>query len=436
MPAVCPTTGLYSFPIDLGFSATDSTYTGVDEDLAIDIKWASRSTPPQLSGNSVEAQQAILDEVTVTSNIGGGTTLRYRGYDYKLDSVRFCKATHTKWLIPSDKRSKNKIDVILSFTVSQNANNPTVRNIVFVSPLYNVDTDTEGTRSFYFQAMTQANLSNFSVREVLPSSDTTRFAYYSTCLEPYNNMNTPQFLLVFVAVEGVPIGPGIQAAIQELVGIDNFNNFPNFTPTYLANSLSINRAQKILNTDAESFNNFVASSTAILNYAKLSGSYRQVRAEPTREDELDAYKCVPLDPEKDIKDGKLTINLNTGAPLSTIEQQRLATKEEGLDPKRMINPETTEVIMTIGTAVIMCLFVVVVLFYAIVSIFTKPATPVVPTAAPSIPGPPPATAAAAAAAAIAPSASKGSWLKRIVMWLFAILILGGSGFVIGLLVAK
>jgi hypothetical protein len=45
-----------------------------------------------------------------------------------------------------------------------------------------------------------------------------------------------------------------------------------------------------------------------------------------REDGLDSYKCVPLDPDKNIQDGKIKVDLETGEVLSDVVAERAAVR--------------------------------------------------------------------------------------------------------------
>ena len=64
------------------------------------------------------------------------------------------------------------------------------------------------------------------------------------------------------------------------------------------------------------------TTTQLLNYASYKANLT------ARQDSTDAYKCVPLDPEVDIRDGKLTVDTSSGQLLTELNAQRDALKGE------------------------------------------------------------------------------------------------------------
>jgi hypothetical protein len=87
----------------------------------------------------------------------------------------------------------------------------------------------------------------------------------------------------------------------------------------------------------------------------------------TRTDSLNSYKCVPLEPSKNVKNGKIVVDTESGELLSQV----INTPEPGKPSKSNITPALVEKIMAICIAVVLVAFVLVILAYIVTS-FTTP----------------------------------------------------------------
>lgn len=86
-----------------------------------------------------------------------------------------------------------------------------------------------------------------------------------------------------------------------------------------------------------------------------------------REDNLNAYKCVPLEPSKNVKDGKIVVDTESGELLSQV----LKDKEEVGEPsKSKITPAIVEKILAVCIAVVLIAFIFLILAYIIASMTT------------------------------------------------------------------
>jgi hypothetical protein len=69
----------------------------------------------------------------------------------------------------------------------------------------------------------------------------------------------------------------------------------------------------------------VASSINAITNAQTTSS--EINERGIRADTLDAYKCVPFDPDNDVKNGTIQIDMNTGKPLTEKIQERRFLQE-------------------------------------------------------------------------------------------------------------
>jgi hypothetical protein len=336
--ATCPPGANTSFPIRMDNQDINrSDYDTIEDTVSMDIKWSTRTTKPAITTDGK------TDDVgTGTSNV---TTLRYNSSNYNLTAVQICKATHNKWLETIKQRDNNKADVVMTF---ENVN-PTrdTRYIILIAPLCMTEDDTISNPSNYIKGLYEQDDSNalsgffggsgaeYSLRSVFPPENTTRFVYYSTCLTGNAETTSTQTSLVFVNTTGINLSRAMRDGLLEKLGRDikretdtdgnkrmvtyvrAYDDLPAFEPpftTRLTGSTSIK--------NLEDLKRRCNTTKQLLNYASYKANLT------ARQDSTDAYKCVPLDPEVDIRDGKLTVDTSTGQLLTEINAQRDALKGE------------------------------------------------------------------------------------------------------------
>ena len=87
--------------------------------------------------------------------------------------------------------------------------------------------------------------------------------------------------------------------------------------------------------------------------------------EPIKTLNTDALKCVPLDPEKQIENGKIRIDASTGKPLDAVQSDRLDTMAKTLsNTSSVISPQTFIKVtsLTLGILFFLCIVYFVVAF--------------------------------------------------------------------------
>ena len=332
----CPTNALSSFPVERSVTATELGYESVTEPVAMDFQWAPRSTEPSYLNK--EGADAIIDEV------GGGntsrSTLRYRGVTYTINSVQLTNATHKSWIAPQSAATSNTADMILTFSTTTDAIQ--YKYIVIVIPLL-FGSDIVPTPNYIrglatSYAKTEGNPTGappYSLESIMPTDKHAMFAYYSTCLKGYVDQKTPEKVYVFISVTGVPVSTTIMNQIKSGRGQVAF---PNYDPPFMSRLEKLNKLQQV-DTTAFPFASYVQTTSDLLNAQAIQASFKDVSL-ATREDTLDSYKCVPLDPDRNIEEGKIQVDVESGELLSDVIKERDAVRaadqvKGGMEPGRL-----------------------------------------------------------------------------------------------------
>jgi hypothetical protein len=334
-PATCPPSANTSFPIRMDTDINSANYDSIEDTVSIDIKWSTRTTAPVITTDGK------TDDVgTGTSNI---TTLRYNSSNYNLVSVQICKATHKSWLETPERRTLNKADVVLTFeNVNTSRDN---RYILLIAPLCMTEIDTVSNPSKYIQGLYEQSESNplsslfgggsgqeYSLRTVFPPENTTRFVYYSTCLTGNTQNPGTQTSLVFINTVGINLSKTMSTSLLEKLGrelkrqsgqtsevyVKAYDDLPAFEPPFTTRLQPVSSSIKNL----EDLKRRCNTTKQLLNYASYKATLN------ARQDSTDAYKCVPLDPDVDIRDGKLTVDTANGQLLTELNAQRQALMGE------------------------------------------------------------------------------------------------------------
>jgi hypothetical protein len=256
-------------------------YESVRDTLGIEFRFGERTTAPIFSNTL----RALLDE-------GSGSTppsIQYNGLSYKLIQAQLTRAYNSKWIPSAIKKAKNTADLTLVFQTSVSTAD---KKYIFISvPLLK---ETSATRDpLYLQGLAgTASTGPFSLAQCL-SSD---FAVYSTCLEP-KQLNA----LVLVFYQGCSVSASTLDAITK-----RLSNLPIFNPP---TDVTLTTTPYILTADA------FTTSVIVSQVAQSQG---------TKVVSTKGYTCVPLDPDRDVQNGKLTLDTSTGLtkPLNVILTER------------------------------------------------------------------------------------------------------------------
>jgi hypothetical protein len=300
----CSFNSIQSFPVGLTFPITTDIYTSVLQPLTFDFQWGTRTTNPQF----VSAQNGLIDE-TDTS------TLRYNGLSYKLESVQFTIPTHKTWIIPQNSQIDNYEDIILTFSDSN-----TAQYIVIIVPIIRVAQTLDAP---YLNAIGTANSAQqISIGSVIPSGISTTFAIYSTCVNR-TELGTPsQSVLNIIAVDGLKVTDLTMARIKTAYIAQTqqtqLSNYIGYTPPL---SIKYSNELKSFQSDGQFRLNVITTRNILVPPTSGVGPIKT----PV-EETVDAYKCVPFDPDKQMVNGKITVDPRTGTPLTVVESKRSELK--------------------------------------------------------------------------------------------------------------
>ena len=308
MPATCPTGSIQSFPLKLGFTPTESDYSQptVQESISIDVNWAPRTAAPTFDTNE---PSGYTDEGS--SQLSNQTTLRYNGRKYTLLSVQVCEATHTNWVVPTVDTSINNYDVIVTF---QSSIDTIDKYVMLVMPLLSTGAlDPNYLTGLVGTADTNAT---FSVKDCFPEPNA-NFVMYSTCLIPTQANTTYKNMDVFVCYDGTQITTTLQEALKAAL--------PTGAPYISTVDSGLTRRLSTLANQGD-FGKKIMTTACLLNpkgcsqvtegFTDASGS------------NLSAFKCVPFDPDTQIKGGAIVLDTTTGLPLTQIDAARQAMRDE------------------------------------------------------------------------------------------------------------
>lgn len=386
MSRTCSPAAITSFPLKKLITATDVLYGSVEEPITMDIKWASRSTPP------------IFTEYGITDEVGAGntnlTTLRFLNNTYTITSVQIIAASHTSWILPLSAQAQNSEDIVMTFSTTSTTT--TYNFLTFVIPLLR----SAGNPS-YLKGLSDPNSQGpFSLQSCFPTNPRAQFAYYATCLAGYSGSASTQNMYVFLSIDGISVAPTLITTILENAEIQKFGSYrPPFVSRLTNNATTIRTAGD--------FTNYVLTTTQLLNYNSFKQLYPAIDT-GQRTDNTDAYKCVPLDPDASIKNGQLTVDIQKGTVLTKVLEDRDALRASQ-STKASMDPGRIE--KYLGSALGIFLSIIVfgsILYFAVIW-----------------------GVGATGSTASGATSTSPSWLSQIPAYGFAVLIAGFLGFIIG-----
>lgn len=286
--SLCPSTGIRDFPIQNNVKVDAALLLAVQESYLVQAQWAQRSDAPKI----VDQQNLFFDEGAQHSAATNQTTLRLQGNSYTLQSIQICKPQHTGFVRDADKPLV-QAEIVLSFSGSS-----AEKYVFFCIPIINKSTTKPNV---YLTAGGNGRLPGgpISVGSIMPENQ--GFLCYSTCL---NQVKSGQTLAtnarVFVFYDGIFFNIG--AISNNLLLPDNITASTMAVPFTLQNEVD--------------FKNFLRSSD--LKTGKGDAALNR------RTDATSAYKCTPLNPDLQVKDGKITIDTQKGEVLSKVLETREA----------------------------------------------------------------------------------------------------------------
>ena len=401
----CPAGAITSFPLQLGITATDMLYDTVSEPITMDFQWATRSTPP-----------IFTDKVKcITDEVGGGntnlTTLRFMNNNYTVASVQIIAASHTAWILPNTAQVNNTEDIVITFSTTSTTTQYSY--ITFVIPILR---GSSGTSSYLNGLSNPSAQGPFSLQDCFPTSRQARFSYYATCLAGYSGSANSQNSYVFVSTDGLQVTSTLMATILTVTGRPN--TFGTYSPPFLSRLTSTPTTI----SNIPSFTKYVMTTRELLNYTAFRQLYPAIET-GIRQDDTSAYKCVPIDPDTAILDGKIHVDFKSGEVLTEVLNARDAVREAhgtnaGIDPGRIEK--------YLGSAIGILLSIILfgsILWFTILMFFKGTAGP---NTDPLVTG-----TIKSLDPEIIDEIKGGSWLSKIPGYLLMVLIAGFIGFIVG-----
>lgn len=330
--SLCPSTGIRDFPIQNNVKVDAALLLAVQESYLVQAQWAQRSDAPKI----VDQQNLFFDEGAQHSAATNQTTLRLQGNSYTLQSIQICKPQHTGFVRDADKPLV-QAEIVLSFSGSS-----AEKYVFFCIPIINKSTTKPNV---YLTAGGNGRLPGgpISVGSIMPENQ--GFLCYSTCL---NQVKSGQTLAtnarVFVFYDGIFFNIG--AISNNLLLPDNITASTMAVPFTLQNEVD--------------FKNFLRSSD--LKTGKGDAALNR------RTDATSAYKCTPLNPDLQVKDGKITIDTQKGEVLSKVLETREA-EMQGTIVKPGLTPGDIQKVIAIAFGIGFGLLILSLLAY-FVSIYS------------------------------------------------------------------
>ena len=388
-----------SFPLKLGVIASETLYDSVDEPITMNFQWASRSTSPQFipGGGKVDEGGSGLGGSGAT-NV---STINFNSVKYNLYSVQLAGATHNQWILPVTAQASNTEDIIITF---YNPNTTIQYNyIMIVIPI--LRTGSAAKDPIYLQALSNNEQRGvYSLSSCLPQDVKSLFTYYATCIDGYTEHKKPENVYVFVSIAGLPVSPGLMTTLSSKAGA---SGFPPVDMPFITKF-----AQQITSINNHEFTQYVLSTRHLLDYSGISRIYKDM-ALNSRTDSTDSYQCVPLDPDTDVVNGQITVDLEKAQLLSAVLAERDAVRLSAAPIKQTASgKKRIEAYLGSALGILCAIIIAFILLYFIVSYVSPKSV---------------STTAAAPATAI----ETASWVQQIPMYGIMVIIAGLAGFSIG-----
>ena len=342
----CPDTGLKDFPVKLGFQPTTLLNRGLpNTDLMLDISWGTKSTTPVFNN-------LMLEEGDI-NHTGGSTTLRLQNNAYSLRSIQICKPLHDSFL--TSNKNSCKAEIVMAFSSGSTG------YVLVCIPIVVGSTESP---SLYLEALRQQKLPGrpISLNTLLPKD--LSYVSYSTCLnQTQSNQSTTKNVSVIVFSAGLTY---LENSLTDIKRLTNQSIFPDVV---LPDNL-------IAKSNGDFYT--IPSDTEYrskINYGLYAINLQEV-SRGRRTDSTDAYKCVPLLPDQNVKDGRIIVDTEKGELLSQVLKERSA--DINLDKQSMLTPATVEQTIAIVIGVFIGLFVLTIIAYFIYRFTSNDKSPLVP----------------------------------------------------------
>lgn len=374
--SVCPDIGVRDFPIINDVPVSTSLNESIADSFLIDLQWGTRSTPPEFRPTN----DGTLDEGKYGQQ-SQSSTLRLQGNTYRLLEVRIVKPIHTSFLLP-DFKNTNLGEVIMIF---ENSSAEIGTPYIFLCiPLISIPDKYTGTITPvppYLQAIRLGRLSGkpVSLGGFFTSPSHREFVTYATCLAQVKDKKTVAAnTQVFVFINGIM---DTNANLKELMnkwkrspGTNRTEKSTEFADLALPANLmkQANNMQPLFRISNE------VNYKTYLRSSKLTTATVEKRIEVApglRVDDTSSYKCVPLSPDQNVKDGRILVNTDEGTLLSQVLAEKKVDDEI---PEDGLTPGDVERFIANVVGILIGLFFLSVIAYTITTFTSSNAAPAFP----------------------------------------------------------
>jgi hypothetical protein len=316
MDSQCPAQSLQSFPVQLqNFTPTSQIYEALVDPISLSFTWGDSTIIPSFSAGSSSSGELYHPSFV-------NTFVSYQNTNYSLTSVEIVAPTHTKWLVlksPDAVATNNIEDVILTFTCEAITGSSISKNpqyIILVNPV--IRTSKPITSSSFLTAFANQTSVKTGPDSLFPNDQANQYARYTTCARGITPTSDFQNIMVIINTQGLLVYESIMQKIEQAYVKQKSSAYPpQYVPVYY-NLLS--STPSILNANT--------INTAVTVSYGYGISPKLVASAPIALDlTTDAYKCVPLDPEKQVNGVGLQVNSSTGEVLTT----ELAARQEQIN---------------------------------------------------------------------------------------------------------
>lgn len=330
---------------------TPSLNALIYEEIPLDIQWGPKATEPSFIRDGQYANLGYLEYMGAGAST---TTLRLNGNSFSMISVQLCTPQHAT-LLPQDKQRDCSGELVIGFKAS---------NVISEEYLFlcvPILTRSTTTPSIYLEALRQGRLDGkpTSLLSVIPPSDM-HYISYSTCLQRREDTKTStKQARVFVFTEGLNYPAANFTEIARKITASAVSGRVYLPAIQLPDGL-VDKSQAMLFS--------ITTDTDYKSLLRYSQYYPKglPDSSQTRTDNLDSYKCVPLEPSQNVKDGKIIVDTETGELLSQV----LKEKEDESGQRTKITPAIVEQIIAVCVAIVLVLFVFLIVAYIITSMTT------------------------------------------------------------------
>lgn len=344
--------GLKDFPVENSVPVTPSLNASIYEETTLDIQWGPKATEPKFIRDGTYANLGFLEYMDSGAST---TTLRLNGNSFSFLSLQLCIPQH-KGFLSADKQRDCSGELVMGFK----AQNSIAESYLFLCiPIL---TRATTTLSPYLEALRQGRLDGkpISMLSLLPTDY--HYISYSTCLQRTESAKTvSKQTRVLVFTEGLSYPANRFLEIARLINTSQVSGRVVLPMIQLPDLLQDRRGGNSLST--------ISSETEYKSLLRYSQYYPKGTPDSSRyrEDNLNAYKCVPLEPSQNIKDGKIVVDTETGELLSKVLEDK---EEPGVPSKSKLTPALIEKVIAICIALVLIAFIFLILAYIVANLTT------------------------------------------------------------------